>query len=348
MTETVAAAGERHSRSAPARHGTRPEVSSMIAGIDLASAPANTGVALLRCENTLANPARNASHSPATERAAVVVERLAVGADDADLLQVIRSADHTGIDVPIGWPRGFVTLISEHQSAGENSSAPSGARPGGPDAGSGTEVGSGMDVGSGTGVGSGADAGSATEAGRGTTDESWRSTAILRTTDRELHARTGLRPLSVSSDRIAYPALRWAALEQTLRAEGMDCSRDGSGRISEVYPAGALQAWNLPHRGYKGTAGAGVREQIITRLMELLPWLDWNRTEDLCLRNDNALDALLAALSAREVRLGAVPPPPPQLRADALAEGWIMTPITRPNPPGARAQHRKSSEDTTP
>lgn len=312
----------------------------MIAGIDLASAPANTGVALLRCENTSAAPARNAPHSAAPEGAPVVVERLAVGADDPDLLHVICSADHTGIDVPIGWPRAFVTLISEHQSVGENSSALSGARPGDPDAGSGPDAST--DVGSGTG------ARSATGAGRGTTDESWRSTAILRTTDRELHARTGLRPLSVSSDRIAYPALRWAALERTLRAEGMDCSRDGSGRISEVYPAGALQAWNLPHHGYKGSAGAGVREQIITRLMELLPWLDWNRTEDLCLRNDNALDALLAALSAREVRLGAVPPPPPQLRADALVEGWIMTPITRPTPPRARAQHPKSSEDTTP
>ena len=340
MTETGPVAGERNSRSAPARHGTRPGMSRMIAGIDLASAPANTGVALLRCENTSAAPARNAQQSAAPEGAPVVVERLAVGADDPDLLQVICSADHTGIDVPIGWPRAFVTLISEHQSAGENSLAPSGARPGDPDAGSGPDAST--DVGSGTG------ARSATGAGREVTDESWRRTAILRTTDRELHARTGLRPLSVSSDRIAYPALRWAALERTLRAEGVDCSRDGSGRISEVYPAGALQAWNLPHRGYKGTAGAAVREQIITRLMELLPWLDWNRTEDLCLRNDNALDALLAALSAREVRLGAVPPPPPQLRADALAEGWIMTPITRPTPPGARAQHRKSSEDTTP
>ena len=40
----------------------------------------------------------------------------------------------------------------------------------------------------------------------------WRREMTLRETDHAVTARTGLRPLSVAADRIAHPALRWAAL----------------------------------------------------------------------------------------------------------------------------------------
>jgi predicted nuclease with RNAse H fold len=71
----------------------------------------------------------------------------------------------------------------------------------------------------------------------GSTGPDWRRDLAMRTTDRAVHRRTGLTPLSVSTDRIAYPALRWAGLEARLRELGIDVSRDGSGTVCEVYPA---------------------------------------------------------------------------------------------------------------
>ncbi|MGC8474005.1 MAG: DUF429 domain-containing protein, partial [Candidatus Dormibacteria bacterium] len=57
-----------------------------------------------------------------------------------------------------------------------------------------------------------------------------------RATDHWVHDRCGLWPLSVSTDRIAYPALRAAPLLP-------GNPRDGSGQVAEVYPAAALLAW---------------------------------------------------------------------------------------------------------
>ena len=53
----------------------------------------------------------------------------------------------------------------------------------------------------------------------GSTGDEWRRGLAMRETDRAVHARTGLTPLSVSTDRIAHPALRWAGIEARLREE---------------------------------------------------------------------------------------------------------------------------------
>src|SRR5690625_1262568 len=62
------------------------------------------------------------------------------------------------------------------------------------------------------------------------TGPEWRRDLAMRATDREVHRRTGLTPLSVSTDRIAHPALRWAGIEAHLRESGIDTARAGSGR----------------------------------------------------------------------------------------------------------------------
>ena len=41
------------------------------------------------------------------------------------------------------------------------------------------------------------------------TDAAWRRGLALRTTDMAVHRRTGITPLSVSANLIAYPAFRW-------------------------------------------------------------------------------------------------------------------------------------------
>lgn len=162
------------------------------------------------------------------------------------------------------------------------------------------------------------------------TGDAWRRDLAMRATDLSVHQRTGLTPLSVSTDRIAHPALRWAGIEARLRASGLDVSRDGSGTICEVYPAAALRAWSLPHRGYKGTKNAAPRSELVAALSRTIPALDWNGHRELCTADDDALDAVLAALIAREVAQGRAEPPPQELREVARREGWIWVPRERP------------------
>ena len=52
----------------------------------------------------------------------------------------------------------------------------------------------------------------------------------------------GKTPLSVAADKIAYPAIRWAAIAARLREQEISTPLDGSGVACEVYPGAALAA----------------------------------------------------------------------------------------------------------
>jgi predicted nuclease with RNAse H fold len=158
------------------------------------------------------------------------------------------------------------------------------------------------------------------------TGPEWRRGLAMRATDLVVHRRTGLTPLSVSTDRIAHPALRWAGIEAHLRELGVDTTRDGSGVICEVYPAAALRCWSLPYRGYKTAKNSGPRAELVKLVRQQWTWLDWNGHEELCVTDDNALDAVLAAVIAREIELGRCEAPPAELRSTAHREGWIWLP----------------------
>lgn len=172
------------------------------------------------------------------------------------------------------------------------------------------------------------------------TDIHWRRSLAMRATDLHVRDRTGLVPLSVSTDRIAYPALRWAGIEARLREDGLEVARDGSGVVCEVYPAAALRGWSLTHRGYKGDRNAAARTELVDAVSARHPWLDWNGFRPLCVEDDNALDAVLAALLARETAHGRCEPPPAQLRDLARREGWIWLP--RPEAGPAWTTERRS------
>lgn len=230
----------------------------LIAGVDLASQAAQTGLAVLSSDDS-----------------ALRVEQLDVGVDDSTIIEAIAGSVKTGVDVPLGWPERFVYLVSAHHAGQPQQCA------------------------------------------------DWRTEAVLRLTDRVLKDDFGLRPLSVSTDRIAYPALRWSGIEAQLQLMGIDTARDGSGRICEVYPAGFLFQHRLKHRGYKGASNAQVREEILGSLR-----LGMSREQaDLCVADDNALDAVLAALSAHSVVTGKAYGPPEKQRQTALREGWIWMPF---------------------
>jgi hypothetical protein len=154
----------------------------------------------------------------------------------------------------------------------------------------------------------------------------WRRNLALRTTDIDLHRRTGLTPLSVSANLIAYPAFRWAGIEAHLRDRGVDVSRDGSGAIAEVYPAAALYRWGIPHTGYKGPKNQASRELVIDSISMRFEALDWNGFETLAAANDDALDAVISALVRYQIHCGDCEAPPAHLGDLARTEGWIWVP----------------------
>jgi len=153
----------------------------------------------------------------------------------------------------------------------------------------------------------------------------WRRGLTMRLTDQHVQQRTGLTPLSVAADRIGHAALRWAAIAATLDAAGLDVSRDGSGLLAEVYPAAALRHWQLPYRGYKGPANRSARDGLVDGLRAQAPWLDLGEHAGACRSSDHALDAVLCALVARAVALGASEPAGPH-QPTAAVEGWIHVP----------------------
>lgn len=154
----------------------------------------------------------------------------------------------------------------------------------------------------------------------------WRRRLAFRHTDVATRELTGRWPLSVSADLIAHPAMRCAGLLARLAGAGLDVSRDGTGAVVEVYPAASLRHWALPHRGYKGGPNAARLGEVVDALGAAAPWLVLGKHEALCRHSDDALDAVVAALSARAAALGAVTVPPPDLAATVRREGWIAVP----------------------
>jgi predicted nuclease with RNAse H fold len=73
----------------------------------------------------------------------------------------------------------------------------------------------------------------------------WRRRLAYRGTDLQVHAVTGIWPLSVAADRISHTAMRCAGLLATLAQQGQPVDRTGTGIVVEVYPAASLATWKL-------------------------------------------------------------------------------------------------------
>jgi hypothetical protein len=132
-------------------------------------------------------------------------------------------------------------------------------------------------------------------------------------------------PLSVSTDLIALPAMRAAAMLSRLPDPVM---LDGSGVVVEAYPAAALRRWGFVWRGYKRKEQTDTRRSLVERLFrETEAWLSVDQAAlDRCLLSHDAFDALIAALVARAAAVGLVDPIPQEDKPAALKEGWIAVP----------------------
>ena len=224
--------------------------------------------------------------------------------DDDTVIAAIRSADKAGIDCPLGWPDSFVSFVRAHQR----------------------------------GIALGDD-----KAGDKAGDKAWRRSLAWRRTDEVVRDATGIVPLSVAADRIGHTAMRCAAIQARLAGLGQPVDRSGAGTVVEVYPAASLKIWGLPWRGYKRSADVAARATIIDRLLVAAPWLDLGAHVDHRRRSDHALDALIAALTARAAARGQTSRPTSQQTAAARTEGWIALPTgslaALPAADGAPPQH---------
>jgi predicted nuclease with RNAse H fold len=158
----------------------------------------------------------------------------------------------------------------------------------------------------------------------------WRRRLAWRHTDEVARRLTGLVPLSVSADRIGHTAMRCAALQTRLAEAGRSVDRSGAGVVVEVYPAASLKVWGLPWRGYKTPKNQAVLGAVVDGLLHAAPWLDLGGYEQLCRRSDHALDAVVAALTARAAVRDQVCRPTERELAAARTEGWIAIPTGPP------------------
>ena len=165
-------------------------------------------------------------------------------------------------------------------------------------------------------------------------DGSWPSTYLHADNEAFRYRRTDLwlwntlessPPLSMSTDKIAYPAMRVAAVLSRLPNR---MAFDGTNTVVEVYPAAALRRWGFASRGYKGKDNFGARKELVdTFLARSAQWLRLEDAESaLCISSDDAFDAVIAALVARATVLSLVDAIPEEDRAAAKREGWIAVP----------------------
>lgn len=219
--------------------------------------------------------------------------------DDHCLVKLLERSDaKIGVDCPFGWPGSFVALM---RSEGRSQSIPF-------------------------------DAATPKERER----LAYRDTDlfVMRQTERKDAAgertRAAVRPLSVSADRIAHVAFRFAGLRSRLLVNRA-ARRDGADALVEVYPAAALALWEAPScRQYKGKNGAAARRAVVdwlqgARVATGGKPLDLDRHVDALVASDHVLDALLCALIARDCDVRG-PSIPPGYEDAALAEGWIHLP----------------------
>ncbi len=153
---------------------------------------------------------------------------------------------------------------------------------------------------------------------------SGRNRIMFRTTDRRLREMLGLRLFPSTASTLAGTTLRCAGILARMREMGIEVSRAGGGRVFEAYASASLVAWGLDEPKYKTTPASRVRivEQASRRVS-----LDLTDHRAACMESDDALDALVCALTARAVAIGLWRAPlDPDEVEHAPTEGWVCIP----------------------
>lgn len=175
---------------------------------------------------------------------------------------------------------------------------------------------------------------------------------LRRATDTYVGDLTSKQPLAVTTERIAYAAIRAnRILGRLQRASNLTVDRSGmTGAICETYPDAALRQFGLwpqglaPHISYKAKDDRTVRAQIVEGLMRRAHWLRFEDTDPALLEaSDDCLDALLCALVARACMNEQTIPP--VNRTLASVEGWIHVPAKAATLEQLIADRRRVTDD---
>lgn len=162
-----------------------------------------------------------------------------------------------------------------------------------------------------------------------------RSMLERRETDRHVWRRTGKLPLSVSTDKIAYTAMRCAALLNWWgRRQQRPVDRVGRGLVCEAYPDPLFRlllerpVGKVPSYKGKGEAAIDRRRIILRQLAEGFAGrlVLTNVQRSACETSDDALDAIACALVGRAAALNLTELPGPEQEQSAEREGWIHLP----------------------
>ena len=96
----------------------------------------------------------------------------------------------------------------------------------------------------------------------------------------------------------------------------------------EIYPAASLKCWGLAYRGYKHPRNPQALAALVDDLLAAAPWLDPGPHEGLRRTSHDAVDAIIAALTARAAAQGLATRPDEKQAAAARSEGWIALPTS--------------------
>ena len=163
-------------------------------------------------------------------------------------------------------------------------------------------------------------------------DANARKPLRYRATDLHLIDEKVGRPLSVSSDLIAVPAMRAAGLLASMARAGIEVDRAGvTGGVAETYPAAAIRHWKLDEGRYKGSDHLDTLAIMVGRLRKAFRGrLDLGAHRDTIRKSDDAFDAVMCALVARATLIYRGTAQIPQgLVQRARREGWIAVPTCR-------------------
>lgn len=229
---------------------------------------------------------------------------------DDELVELVADPEAVvGIDVPLGWPRGFADAVGRYMA--------------GPD-GRWTD-----------------DPGSFAAAYHRLRETDRQVSARGR--------RAGLRitPMSVAADRLGAPAMKaaWMLSALARRDDAFTVDRSGvTGRIIEVYPAAAIRVWDLRFDRYRNRSTTATRDALAQCRREVLDRAGFGIEGLDAMRTEHQLDALVCALVARAARCDLTWPPAPEQVEVAAVEGWIHVPthgsLRRLAPSGPERQER--------
>jgi predicted nuclease with RNAse H fold len=216
-----------------------------------------------------------------------VVAEVVLGLDDEALVEALRNAEHSGIDAPLGWPRGMVDAVHRHSHSGEWP---------------------GLDK----------------TAFRYRCTDRVVIEQVKAETGKPLNPLSvSSERIAITTWRIAE--VRESLFEAGGSRFALDGS-DGVFEVYPAAALVLWGIDRKGYKG-TDAAARKLRVVLVEAIEKGAPWLTWSgKSRERAIETDHGLDAVLASLVTRAAALGLTIQPTEAQRGEALAEGWIHLP----------------------